>query len=159
MYCKTHFRIPRADNGGHIDRLHLKFCGSKPQTSLAYFLKLGSFMFLHQLVSSSHVHNIACTKHFGCYDRQHANKNSNEIQSFLRRLRLNSVLVSAAVHWWCMPCEGTVNTSYGLWPFCGRYILSSNQQAGSYIMWDTREGPTAQICFSSVPNIWRVNFP
>jgi hypothetical protein len=71
-------------------------------------------MFLHQLVSVSHVRNIACTNHFGCYDQQHANKNSNEIQSFLRRLRLNSVLVSLAEHWWCMPCEGTVNTSYDL---------------------------------------------
>ena len=38
MYCETHFRIPLAENGGHIDRLLLKFCGSKPQTSLAYFL-------------------------------------------------------------------------------------------------------------------------
>ena len=113
MYCK----ILRAENWGHVDRLHLKFCGSKPQSSLACFLKLGFFMSLLQLVSSSHVHNVACTRHFGCHDRRHDNKSSNEIQSFLWRLRLNSVLVSLAEHWWSMHCEGTVNTSYGLWPF------------------------------------------
>jgi len=49
MYRKKIFLKNRGagggGGGGRIDRLLLKFCGSKPQTFLAYFLKLGFFIF------------------------------------------------------------------------------------------------------------------